>query len=149
MSDVDFATEPLLGALRSVVEIVSAGTADDERVDVVRRRTGLAVVASSPRSVDVDRFDAGDLCELLAITSGGPNAMIASWVSGPRYGLVGFAVSSFVRPMVVTDSRSASWSRRTSFATVWYGCAVLAVSSSIVHCRDGSARVRASSSPWR
>jgi hypothetical protein len=47
--------------------------------------------------------------------------------------LAAFADSSFVRPIVVALSSSASRRRRTSVATVWYGSPVRSVSSSIVH----------------
>ncbi len=80
-------------------------------------------------------------------TSGGPNAMRASCASGRKYGLSVFARSSLLRPMDRASTMLAACNRRTSLATVWYGCPVRSARSSTVHSVLGSASTSASSSP--
>ncbi|KPD20273.1 hypothetical protein ADS78_12905, partial [Idiomarina abyssalis] len=48
LGDVDLAPEALLGASGGVVDLVAVRAADHEHVDVVRRRSGLTLMAGCP-----------------------------------------------------------------------------------------------------
>ena len=62
---VDLTTEPALSSFGGVVDVITIRSADGEHVDVVRRRSRLTVVASSPRPVDEQPLDPTNRAEFL------------------------------------------------------------------------------------